>query len=305
MEHVVPMCINMYSSVFEVVDILLLGYKPPIPSILIVRQYRMVRRKLRGGGPGAAYSVGPEVLVGDGSETTQLPYLVNQPISNCQATSPGYALSNTTIARIPGGLPGMSGGRRRYRKSRRGKSRRGRRTMRGGRYESANPIAPIMDTPNVGITPAAVRIACEAGQGSPLPSPTVPTEPPIGKLPPVPNVGLAESEGAGIPGYNANVPGAVMRGGALTPPYSGGTPLEMTTAGYSHFMSGQPGAVTQTQSGVPFMINEPAGGRLGIANACTTVPGGTANANLGNTMRGGRKRRMSKRRKARKSRGRK
>ncbi len=250
-------------------------------------------RRMRGGGPGAAYSVGPEVLVGDSSNTTQLPYLVNQPISNCQAVAPGYALSNSAIARIPGGLPGMSGGRRR----RRGRKSR-RRTMKGGRYESANPIAPIMGTPNVGITPAAVRIACEAGQGSPLPSPTVPTEPAIGKLPPVPGVGLAESEGAGIPGYNA-------RGGALTPPYSGGTPLQETTAGYSHFMAGQPGAVTQTQSGVPFMINEPAGGRLGISNACTTIPGGTANANLGNTMKGGRKRRMSKRRKARKSRGRK
>lgn len=269
----------------------------------------MVRRRLRGGGPGAAYSVGPEVLVGDSSNTTQLPYLVNQPISNCQATSPGYALSNSTIARIPGGLPGMSGGRRRRRKSRKGsrKSRR-RRTMRGGRYESGNPLAPIMNTPNVGVTPAAVRIACEAGQGSPQPSPTVPTEPAIGKLPPVPNVGLAESEGAGIPGYNANVPGAVMRGGgvsmsaSLTPPYSGGTPQEMTTAGYSHFMSGQPGAVTQTQSGVPFMINVPAGGQLGVSNSCTTVPGGMANANLGNTMRGGRK---SRRRRGRKSRGRK
>ena len=265
--------------------------------------YRMVRRKLRGGGPGAAYSVGPEVLVGDSSTTTQLPYLVNERISNCQATSPGYALSNTTIARIPGGLPGMSGGRRRHRKSRRGKSRRGkshRRTMRGGRYESANPIAPIMGTPHVGITPAATRIACESGQGSPQPSPTVPTEPAIGKLPPVPGVGLAESEGAGIPGYNANM----MRGGGLTPPYSGGTPLEETTAGYSHFMSGQPGAVTQTQSGVPFMINEPAGGRLGISNSCTTVPGGTANANLGNTMKGA-GRRKSRRRRGRKSRGRK
>lgn len=258
-------------------------------------------RRMHGGGPGAAYSVGPEVLVGDSSSTTQLPYLINQSISNCQATSPGYALTNSSIARIPGGLPGMAGGKRRSRR----KGSRRRRTMRGGRYESANPISPIMGTPNVGITPAAIRIACEAGQGSPLPSPTVSTQPAIGNLPPVPGVGLAESEGAGIPGYNANVLGAVMRGGALAAPYSGGTPLEMTTAGYSHFMSGQPGAVAQTQSGVPFMINEPSGGRLGIANACTTIPGGTANSNLGNTMKGGRKRKSRRGRKGRKSRGRK
>jgi hypothetical protein len=107
-----------------------------------------------------------------------------------------------------------------------------------------------------------------------------------------------------------------MRGGALVPPYSGGTPLEETTAGYSHFMSGQPGAVTNTQSGVPFMIHEPAGGRLGITNSCTTIPGGTANANTGNTMKGGIRRKMSRARfsakrksrrgrKARKSHGRK
>lgn len=274
-------------------------------------------RRMRGGGPGAAYSVGPEVLVGDGPNTTQLPYLVNQPISNCQAVTPGYALSSSAISRIPGGLPGMNGGRRRYRKSSRRSRGRGRRTMRGGRYESGNPIEPIMNTPNVGVTPAAVRIACEAGQGSPQPSPTVPTEPPVGPLPYAPGPALAAIEGAGVPGYNANVPGATMRGGgpavppgplgvqmggALTPPYSGGTPQEMTTAGYSHFMAGQPGAVTQTQSGVPFMINEPAGGRLGVANACTTIPGGTANTNLGNTMKGGRKR---KSRRGRKSRGRK
>jgi len=94
-----------------------------------------------------------------------------------------------------------------------------------------------------------------------------------------------------------------MRGGALTPPYSGGTPLEETTAGYSHFMPGQSGAVMQTQSGVPFMINEPSGGRLGETNACLTMGGGTGNMNLGNTamppsasmkMSGGRRRRGSR-----------
>jgi hypothetical protein len=162
-----------------------------------------------------------------------------------------------------------------------------------------------MDTPNVGITPAAIRIACEAGQGSPQPSPTTVTEPPVGPLPYTPGPALATIEGAGTPGYNANVAGAIMRGGALVPPYSGGTPLEETTAGYSHFRTGAD-MVTQTQSGVPFMINVPSGGQLGVSNACTSIPGGTANANLGNTMKGGRGRKSRGRKsRGRKSRGRK
>jgi hypothetical protein len=248
---------------------------------------RRSSRRQRGGNVGAAYSVGPDVLV------KGMPYLVNEPISNCQAVAPGYTLSAGQIAAVNGGLPGMKGGRRRRNSMRR-------RKMRGGRYESANPVAPILDTPNVGVTPSAIRIACEAGQGSPQPSPTVPTEPPVGPLPYAPGPALATIEGAGVPGYNANVPATTMRGGALVPPYSGGTPLEETTAGYSHFRSGSD-MVTQTQSGVPFMINVPSGGQLGVSNACTSIPGGTANANLGNTMKGG-KRYRRKGRKSRKSR---
>ena len=252
------------------------------------------RRRQSGGNVGAAYSVGPDVLV------KGMPYLVNEPISNCQAVSPGYALSPGQIAAVNGGLPGMSGGRRKSKRSMR------RRKMRGGRYESSNPIAPILDTPNVGVTPGAIRIACEAGQGSPQPSPTVPTEPAVGPLPYAPGPALANIEGAGVPGYNANVPGAVMRGGGLVPPYSGGTPLEETTAGYSHFRTGAD-MVTQTQSGVPFMVNVPSGGQLGVSNSCTSMPGGIVNANLGNTMKGGKhknrkSRKSRKNRKSRKSR---
>jgi hypothetical protein len=257
------------------------------------------RRVQRGGNVGAAYSVGPDVLV------KGMPYLVNEPISNCQAVAPGYTLSAGQIAAVNGGLPGMNGGQRRKMGSARfsAKRRRSKRSMRqrGGRYESANPVAPILNTPNVGVTPGAIRIPCEAGQGSPQPSPTVPTEPPVGPLPNAPGSSLASIESVGTPGYNANVPGATMRGGALVPPYSGGTPLEETTAGYSHFRTGAD-MVTQTQSGVPFMINVPSGGQLGVSNACTSMPGGTVNANLGNTMKGGRKRKSHKSRKNRKSR---
>lgn len=242
---------------------------------------------MRGGGLGAGYSVGPEVLV------KGMPYLVNDgSLGNCQAVAPGYALAPGAV--VPAGLPGMKGGRRR-KSSRKAASRRraGKRSARskssrkqaGGRYEVAPVPVGGMDTPNVAAT--NVRIACEAGQGSPLPSPTVPTEPAVATPPVLPGPGAVESPGL-LPGFNiANY----MQGGALVPPYSGGTPLEETTAGYTH-LRGAGDYVANTQAGVPFMINVPSGGQLGVSNACTTIPGGTANANLGETipvMRGGRK----------------
>jgi hypothetical protein len=235
------------------------------------RRGRRHSKRQHGGNVGAAYSVGPDVLV------KGMPYLVNEPISNCQAVAPGYTLSASQIAAVNGGLPGMKGGRRRK------SAKRGYRKMRGGRYE-VSPMPLALGTPNV--IDSINRIACEAGQGSPQPSPTVPTEPPVGPLPNLPGPSLATIESVGTPGYNANISGSSMRGGALVPPYSGGTPLEETTAGYSHFRSASD-MVTQTQSGVPFMVNVPSGGQLGVSNACTTVPGGTLNANLGNTMKGG------------------
>lgn len=239
---------------------------------------------MRGGGLGAGYSVGPEVLV------KGMPYLVNDgSLGNCQAVAPGYALAPGAVT--PAGLPGMKGGRRRKslrKAAKRSKSSRkatGRRRRRqaGGRYEVAPVPVGGMDTPNVAAT--NVRIACEAGQGSPLPSPTVPTEPAVAAVPVLPGPGAVESPGL-LPGFNiANY----MQGGALVPPYSGGTPLEETTAGYTH-LRGAGDYVANTQAGVPFMINVPSGGQLGVSNACTTIPGGTANANLGGTnMRGGRK----------------
>lgn len=247
---------------------------------------------MRGGGLGAGYSVGPEVLV------KGMPYLVNDgSLGNCQAVAPGYALSPGAVT--PAGLPGMKGGRRRKaakrtKRSARSKSSR-RRRQAGGRYEVAPVPVGGMDTPNVAAT--NVRIACEAGQGSPLPSPTVPTEPAVGALPVLPGPNAVQSPGL-LPGFNiANY----MQGGALVPPYSGGTPLEETTAGYTHLRNAAD-YVANTQAGVPFMINVPSGGQLGVSNACTTIPGGTANANLGGTnMRGGRKSAKRSRKAQRKS----
>ncbi len=208
----------------------------------------------RGGGPGAAYSVEGVLVPG-------LPYLINNPISNCQATAPDYALKSVPELGLPGmsgsgplnGLPPaaltnmgkMSGGRRR----RRG----GRKSQRGGRY-AVDPV-PVggMDSPNVAVTWG--RIACENG-APPHISPTVPTQ----------------------PGYNG-LPGAYpptsssMKGGALQPPYSGSPVLEETTAGYTHLRSGADAVVTQ--AGVPVMFNIPSGGRVGVPDACVRTHGGS------------------------------
>ena len=53
------------------------------------------RRRMRGGGVGAGYSVGPAVLV------PGIPYLVNDgSVGNCQAVSPGYAIAPATASAL-------------------------------------------------------------------------------------------------------------------------------------------------------------------------------------------------------------
>ncbi len=247
---------------------------------------------MRGGGVGAGYSVGPAVLV------PGMPYLVNDgSVGNCQAVAPGYALSASTASALQLGLPGMRGGGHPVPSTKR---RRGRRTMRGGRYDGVPMAYP---GPNVGVTPMATRIPCEAGQGTPQPSPTVPTEPPVAAMPAADMPTQSASNGI-LPGYSAfggrrrrSSRRRRMRGGALLAPYSGSPVLQETTAGYTHLRSGSD-FEPNTQSGVPFMFNVPDGGRLGVPNACVTLGGGSMNPNLGNTgMRGGgRRRRRSHRR---------
>jgi hypothetical protein len=204
---------------------------------------RSVRRshRMRGGGPGAAYSVEGVLVPG-------MPYLVNNPISNCQATAPDYSLKGVSASGLPGlsgpgPLPGiMSGGARRRRR------RRSSKRQRGGRY-MVDPV-PVggLNSPNVAVT--FDRMACEAGV-PPHVSPTIPTQ----------------------PGY-ASLPGAIptgQRGGALQPPYSGSPVLEETTAGYTHLRT--PADATVSQSGVPVMFNIPSGGRLGVPDACVKTGG--------------------------------
>jgi hypothetical protein len=251
----------------------------------MARKHRTNRRRKNrqsGGGPGAAYSVEGVLVPG-------LPYLINNPISNCQATAPDYAVKGVPSTGLPGlsgpgPLPGlMSGG------SRRGRGRRSRKQS-GGRYEITPAPVGGMDSPNVAAI--TTRVACEAG-ASPHVSPTVPTLPQYDSLP-----GAAPSALRGMPepatisssGFQSG--GSArrrscrrnrrsnrraasrrnrrrnrrMRGGALQPPYSGSPVLEETTAGYTHLRSGSDAVVTQ--AGVPVMFNIPSGGRVGVPDAC-------------------------------------
>jgi hypothetical protein len=224
-------------------------------------------RKMRGGGPGAAYSVEGVLVPG-------MPYLVNNPISNCQATAPDYALKGVSATGLPGlagsgPLPGlMSGGSRR---------RRNRRRQRGGVY-AVDPV-PVggVNTPNVAAT--YDRMACHAG-APPHVSPTVPTQPGYASLP-----GAVPAAMRGVPEpATITSAGFQQSGGALQPPYSGSPVLEETTAGYTHLRT--PADATVSQSGVPVMFNVPSGGRLGVPDACVKTGGG----------RRSRRRRGSKRR---------
>ncbi len=215
------------------------------------------RSRQRGGGPGAAYSVEGVLVPG-------MPYLMNNPISNCQATAPDYALKGVSASGLPGlsgpgPLPGiMSGGSRRRRR------RSSRRRQSGGRY-AVDPV-PVggPNTPNVAATND--RIACSAGT-PPHVSPTVPTQPGYDSLP-----GAVPAALRGVPEpATITSAGFQQRGGALQPPYSGSPVLEETTAGYTHLRT--PADATVSQSGVPVMFNIPSGGRLGVPDACVKTGG--------------------------------
>jgi hypothetical protein len=197
-----------------------------------------------------------------------MPYLVNNPISNCQATAPGYALRSVPER----GLPGFSGGGQPAPSDMKTSGGSKKRKMRGGVY-AVDPVSVGGDsTPNIAAT--NVRMACHAGV-PPHVSPTVPTQPGYDMLP-----GAAPSALRGVPepatittaGFQKGGSELKLKGGALQPPYSGSPVLQETTAGYTHLRNG--GDVFVTQGGVAEMINVPSGGRLGVPDACVRTHGG-------------------------------
>jgi len=116
--------------------------------------------------------------------------------------------------------------------------------MRGGRYEFAGEVDP-----NTGVwTSGGSSIACEGSLHNPLNS---------GNGTPSTNLLLRQSGG--------------MAG--VDQAYSGGIPLQETTAGYTHLADGGDASVGRFSDRSPFMLNNPVTGRVGVSSACLTTGG--------------------------------
>ena len=205
-----------------------------------VKQRKCYRnRNLVGGGLGSGYANGPEMLARG--------YPAIDSYNSCGAVSRPGMLTSAQISGMKGGLPGLSGGSRRMRKgkgkskgnkgSRKSQRRRStRRRMHGGRYGMSMDGTEFSALgPRGGMMATAQRIPCESGV-PPHVSPTIPTEPSV-----------------------------VMRGGALQ---LAPTPfLQEQTAGYSQGPSSFLDSV-----GAPILLNNPAGGRMGVP-ACAQTGG--------------------------------
>ena len=101
-----------------------------------------------------------------------------------------------------------------------------------------------------------------------------------------PSTGMWTSGGSSIPcegslrnplnsGYGTPSTNQILRqsGGmaGVDQAYSGGVPLQETTAGYTHLSDG--GSVGRLSDGSPFMLNNPVAGRVGVSAACLTAGG--------------------------------
>ena len=125
-------------------------------------------RRYRGGGLGQGYTLGAPIIPGVDTGINFTPQ------SSCMdAARPGMISTPTTGL----GLPGMSGGRRRGKGSkRRGSKRKGtkrrgtkRRRQRGGRYSfDLGTSATFGGTPWGSGIPQVVSIPCEAARANPL-----------------------------------------------------------------------------------------------------------------------------------------
>lgn len=128
------------------------------------RKARKTRKALKGGGYGFTGLNSAPFTAG----TVSNPYVASN-IGDCRAARPDGWIPFSQYAQYQG-LPGMNGGKRRSKKSR--KAGRRRRTMKGGRY-SADFSAVADVTPNgaawwAGTYMPVQRIACEGGHVNPL-----------------------------------------------------------------------------------------------------------------------------------------
>jgi hypothetical protein len=201
------------------------------------------KKNYSGGGLGQGYSPMGEML------SRGNPAL--ETYSSCGAASRPGVLTSAEISGMKGGLPGLAGGSRKGkggkggkgRKARKGKgSRKHRRSTRkvnrqsGGRYETVfSGVEYEALGPRGGMLATAGRLACETG----IPPHVSPTQ--------------------------STAPAVAMSGGAQLAPAPF---LQEATAGYSQSPSSFLDSV-----GAPILLNNPAGGRMGVP-ACAQTGGG-------------------------------
>jgi hypothetical protein len=221
-----------------------------------VTRRRASARKMRGGAWGQGYRNEAEMIA------PGYPVIGGYP--SCGALSrPGMLAEGDVTGLTKAGLPGMSGGRRRKSRS----TRRGRKTMRGGRYTTdlagtAADFGAAMG-PRGGMLADTMRIMGETG-GSPTPC----SAPAGAAAAPTPMAGADQGI---LPGF--------MKGGAQLAPAPF---LQEQTAGYTF----EPSKFLDSV-GAPIALRTPVGGQLDVP-ACKTTGGG-------------RRRRSSRRRSARRS----
>lgn len=185
---------------------------------------RCARNTMQGGGLGNGYHLGTEMLARG--------YAAVEPYSSCGALSRPGMMSTDMTSTMNKGLPGLAGGGRKRRGNKR--TQRKRKAQRGGRYDMVMAGAEFEALgPRGGMMATAMRSSCEAGQGTPLPSPTTITAPPF-------------------------------KGGAQLAPAPF---LQEQTAGYTQMSSKWLDSV-----GAPIQLHTPVGGRMGTP-ACGQTGG--------------------------------
>ena len=208
-------------------------------------------RKHRGGGWGFT---GPQSIPGTPGTVNNAQVFTG--IGDCRAVKPGYDIPYSQYSASFKGLPGMSGGKRKYTR----KGRKNTRKQRGGRYGfyPEGDVNPSGQAWWAGSYAPVQRIACEGTTQNPL-NPT--------------HTGSSAPPGAASPNYYMTPGKGLMSGGAQLAPgtYGVGDVDSMyyyaPTAGYANTASTWKDSV-----GAPVQIQVPFAARS-MNQACLTTGG--------------------------------
>jgi len=236
---------------------------------------RRNRGSMRGGTGSFAYTIGQAVAPGApyASEIVRFPACEN-------ATRPGYIEGGVSAVGLPGFSGKFIGGRR----------RRGKKTMRGGRYTTtfetvgpagialANHQSIMCDTPRVNPLNPVVNTVTAVEPSAPLPQPGAPFG--------------TQSGGArrriGCFGRRGNKTHRCWTGGV------GGVDsmvYEAPRAGYTHMPSDMAGSSSGTLADgrTPFLLNVPYDPTIKASSACMTTGGARKKSRKSRKSRRGRK----------------